>query len=64
MFQQNDEIQGGGLELVETPLAVQHMDKVWRPHLKVLVEKVFVFREELNYLCRCYCFHEGAVWFC
>lgn len=28
LFQQKDQSQGGGLELVETPLAVQHMDKV------------------------------------
>ncbi len=28
LFQQKDEKEGGGLELVETPLAVQHMDKV------------------------------------
>lgn len=28
LFQQKEQSQGGGLELVETPLAVQHMDKV------------------------------------
>eukprot|EP00903_Cladosiphon_okamuranus_P008355 g8036.t1 len=28
LFQQKDQSQGGGLELVETPLAVQHMDKI------------------------------------
>lgn len=31
LFQQKDQSQGGGLELVETPLAVQHMDKVFAP---------------------------------
>lgn len=30
VFQQKSQSEGGGLELVETPLAVQHMDKVNR----------------------------------
>ena len=48
LFQQKEQNQGGGLELVETPLAVQHMDKVCSVcgYLHA-VEEVVVFRLEL-----------------
>lgn len=41
VFQQKDQAQGGGLELVETPFAVLHMEKV----------RVFISSEPAVYCC-------------
>lgn len=45
VFQQKDQKEGGGLELVETPLAMQHMDKV-------CISYLFQY-SILSYVCVC-----------